>query len=356
MYHVILAGGSGTRFWPQSREDRPKQFLKIIGDRTMIRMTVDRIRRFSSPEKILVVASERLTRLIQDEIPEIPQGNYLIEPNGRNTAPAIGLAAIHVAHRDPDAVMGVYPSDHLITGETEFIDTIKIAEKFVEDSTALLTLGVRPSYPATGYGYIQFQSGELANLPESVYQVKTFAEKPPLEIAEQFLRSGEFLWNSGMFLWSANTILGAMKKHMPDLYTSLKAVSDFIDTDRYDTVLDREWELVHSQSIDYGILEKADNVYTIKAKFKWSDMGSWKSVYDILAKNEQGNVIQGEVVTRDAERSLIISPDRLTVLVGVHNMAVINLTDVTLILPLHMAERVKELVEFLWEEGKQDYL
>ncbi len=355
MYQVILAGGSGTRFWPQSRSDRPKQFLKIMGDQSMIRMTYNRLSRFTSPQEILVVASEHLCRQIQDEIPEIPKYNYLIEPGGKNTAPAIGLAAIHVNARDANAAMGVYPSDHLIVGDDVFEDTIRAADAYLKDHDALITMGVTPTYPATGYGYIQIDSGvETGN--EYLFRVKTFAEKPPRDTAEMFIQSQEFYWNSGMFVWRSKSIINAMKQYMPDLYGSLKAISEFVGTDRYETVLDREWELVQPESIDYGVLEKAENVFTIKADFKWSDLGSWKSVFDYLEKDELRNVFQGNIVSIDTTNSLVISPDRLTALVGVKNLAVINLTDVTLVVPISMAEKVKDMVELLREKKKAEYL
>jgi mannose-1-phosphate guanylyltransferase len=354
MYHVILAGGSGSRFWPKSRKNKPKQLLNILGEDTMIGLTVKRLMKISNPEQILIVASNQLCKLIQTEIKEIPKQNYIVEPSGKNTAPAIGLAALHVYHRDQNAVMGVYPADHLIQGESEYFSALKEAEETAKNNAVLMTLGVQPSFPSTGYGYIQFD-GTKNGISENVFKVKTFAEKPHLETAEKFIKSGEFLWNSGMFIWQAKLILLEMKTFMCELHDSLDAIYDALGTDKYDIVLDREWELIQPESIDYGILEKAKNVHTIKANFEWNDLGSWKALFDILSSGKK-NVIDGDVLSISSSNNLVISPYRLTAVVGVENMAVINLDDATLVVPLSMSEGVKDVVKMLESMNKDEYL
>ena len=355
MYHVILAGGSGSRFWPKSREDTPKQLLKILGEETMIRLTFNRLREIADSDKIFVVASAKLSKLIHNDIPEIPEENFIIEPSGKNTAPAIGLAALHIFKRDSNAVMGVYPADHLIIGDSKFKNIITNAQKMVERKSCLITIGINPTYPATGYGYIQYDPNKKMEI-KGVYKVKTFAEKPEKETAEKFIGSGEFLWNAGMFIWKAEIILLEMKTFMCELHDSLDSIYDALGSTQYETVLDREWELVQSESIDYGILEKAKNVYTIQADFQWNDLGSWYSLFNVLKKTNETNYHDGDVISMQSENNLIISPGRLTAVVGVKDMAIINLDDATLIVPLDKSEAVKDVVNMLKSMHKSEYL
>jgi len=355
MYHVILAGGSGSRFWPKSREDKPKQLIKILGDETMIRLTFNRLLKIAEIDKILVVASRKLSKLIHKDIPEIPKENFILEPSGKNTAPAIGLAALHIFKRDSDAVMGVYPADHLIVGDSKFKKIITNARKMVEKKSALITIGIKPTYPATGYGYIQYDSNKKMVI-QGVYKVKTFTEKPEKETAEKFINSGEFLWNAGMFVWKAEIILLQIKTFMCELHDSLDAIYDSLNTTQYDTVLDREWELIQPESIDYGVLEKAKNVYTIEADFQWNDLGSWSSLFNVLTKNNETNYHDGDVISVQSENNLIISPNRLTAVVGIKDMAIINLDDATLIVPHDKSEAVKDVVNMLKTLNKSEYL
>ena len=355
MYHVILAGGSGSRFWPKSREDSPKQLTKILGDETMIRLTYNRLRKIAETDEILVVASKQISKLIHKDIPEIPKENFILEPAGKNTAPAIGLAALHIFKRDSDAVMGVYPADHLIVGDSKFKKIITNARKMVEKKSALITIGIKPTYPATGYGYIQYDSNKKMVI-QGVYKVKTFAEKPEKVTAEKFINSSEFLWNAGMFVWKAEIILLKMKTFMCELHDSLDAIYDSLNTTQYDTVLDREWELIQPESIDYGVLEKATNIYTIAADFQWNDLGSWSSLFSVLTKNNETNYHDGDVISVQSENNLIISPNRLTAVVGIKDMAIINLDDATLIVPHDKSEAVKDVVNMLKTLNKSEYL
>tara|TARA_B110000438_G_scaffold260406_1_gene270433 strand:- start:283 stop:1350 length:1068 start_codon:yes stop_codon:yes gene_type:complete len=355
MYHVIIAGGSGSRFWPKSRKTSPKQLLKVIGDETMIKLTFNRLRMISKSDKIFVVASKNLCELMFKELKEVPKENFIIEPTGKNTAPAIGLAALHIFKRDSNAVMGVYSADHLIEGDNEFKTAIQDAKAMVEKKSCLVTVGVNPTYPSTGYGYIQCDMNKKVDI-NNIFKVKTFAEKPEENTARNFLKSGEFLWNSGIFIWQAKMILLEMKTFMCELHDSLDAIYDAISTKEYDIVLDREWELVRPESIDYGILEKAKNVYTVKASFKWSDIGSWNSLFKALPKNDENNYHEGEVIALDTNNNLIISPNRLTAVIGVQGLSIINLDDATLIVPHNKAEEVKNIVNMLKTLNKVEYL
>ncbi len=350
-----MAGGSGTRFWPRSRKNHPKQLIDLMGQGTLIRQTVDRIKELDTANKIYIVASDFLCNKIKEEIPEIPESNFIKEPSGKNTAPAIGLAALHIYKKDPKGVMAIYPADHLIQGRERFISTMKAAEAVAEKENVLMTIGIKPTYPATGYGYIQYGSNGNSTI-ENVHNVKTFAEKPHKDAAINFYESGEFLWNSGIFVWKSEQILLEMKTHMCELHDSLDVIFDNIDSPQYDIVLDREWEIITPESIDYGILEKAENVYTIKANFEWSDLGTWDSLFKAFDKNEQGSLHDGEVITVDSKNNLVVSPNRLTALIGIENLAVVNMMDVTLIMPQSESEKVKKIVQMLKTMNKEDYL
>jgi len=355
MYHVILAGGSGSRFWPQSRKNKPKQLLKIIGDDSLIRLTYKRLEKISPANHILVVASLDLCKSIQKEIPEIPEENFIIEPSGKNTAPAIGLAALHILKRDPNSIMGVYPADHLIIEEDKFKEVVSNAIKMAEQKNSLITIGIEPTYPATGYGYIQYDSSE-SNEVEGIYKIKKFIEKPREKNAKKYLDSGEFLWNSGIFIWKAENILFEIKTLMPELQASLNAINDAISTSQYATVLDDEWKIIAPVSIDYGILEKSDTVYTIKANFQWNDLGSWQSLFSILPKNTDQNYYDGDVISIQSKNNLVISPNRLTAVVGVKDLTIINLDDATLIVQHKHSEAVKDVVNMIKSLNRNEYL
>jgi len=355
LFHVIIAGGSGTRFWPQSRKNHPKQLLDLMGQGTLIRQTVNRIKKLDTANKIYIVASVSLCNKIKEEIHEIPESNFIKEPSGKNTAPAIGLAAIHIYKKDPKGVMAIYPADHLIQGQDQFISTMKLAEDVAQKENVLMTIGIKPTDPSTGYGYIQYASnGDI--MIENVYNVKKFTEKPDKATAEEFCKSGDFLWNSGIFVWKAEHILLEIKIHMRELHNSLDMIYDNLDSPQYNTTLDREWEIITAESIDYGILEKATDVYTINANFEWSDLGTWESLFKAYKKNEEGSIHDGEVITVDSKNNLVISQDRLTALIGVEDLVVVNMLDVTLVMPKSESEKVKKIVQMLNAMNKEDYL
>lgn len=356
IYAVIMAGGSGTRFWPLSRQRKPKQVLSILGPNSLLQDTFDRLKGLVPSEQILVVTNRQQYRVIAPQLPQLPERNFLLEPTPRNTAACIGLAAVHIQRVQPDAAMVVLPSDHLIGEVPEFQRAVRTGLELVERFDPLVTIGIRPSRPETGYGYIQFIPTE-PGLPEGVHRVKTFAEKPNLSTARLFLKSGDFFWNSGIFIWRAARILAEMEELLPDHYHQLEHIRDAIDTVSYRRVLISRYRRLRPISIDYGIMEKSDSrIYMVEGKFTWSDVGSWDELYRISPKEKDGNVVVGEVATLDARGNLIYSPDRLTAVIGLEDVLVVNTPSATLICPRERAQDVKEMVEKLRQENRDKYL
>lgn len=353
MFAVIMAGGRGTRFWPYSRHNRPKQLLKIIGKESMLQMTVDRLKKLKSVEEIFIVTGDDLAPTILKEIKGIKKKNLIVEPSGKNTAPCIGLAALRIARIRDDAVMGIFPADHLIIGFRLFQKTMTAAKRLVLKNGSLVTVGITPSYPATGYGYIQYDSKSSED-HLNAYKVKTFAEKPHLGLAKRFLKSGDFLWNGGMFIWKAATLLEQLNIHMPELSHYLKQINERQENKKqsYSDL----WDKINPESIDYGLMEKADNVYVIKAEFDWSDVGSWQSVYELSSKTKDGNVIRGDGTVLGGKNNLIESEGRFTALIGADDLVVINTEDATLVVPREKVEEVKTLVEFLQKRERKELL
>lgn len=352
-YAVIMAGGVGKRFWPQSRRATPKQLLPIAGDDSMLRMTVERLRNFTPSDHILIITNSDQEKAIRLECPELPEENILIEPEGKNTAPAIGLAAIVIQHRDPEAVMGVFPADHYIEDVEAFSKYMQQGIKVANEMRGLVTFGVVPTRPATGYGYIQFH--DRTNPDEPIYAVKAFAEKPDIATAELFLNSGDFLWNSGMFVWRVDTILQSFHDFLPEIWDSLENLKRAISKPVWDSVLTVEWATLRSISIDYGVMEKARNVYVVSVDFAWNDVGSWDAVHEMRIKDKNKNVSQGEVIFHESENNLVYAKDKTVAIVGVHDLVVIDTDDALLIIPRGQTEDVKELVDG-FEKEKRDSL
>ena len=353
-YAVIMAGGVGKRFWPQSRRASPKQLLSIAGEKSMLRMTVDRLKELTDPRQILIITNSDQETGIRNEIPDLPSENILIEPEGKNTAPAIGLAAIIVQSRDPDAVMGVFPADHFIEPIHSFKDYIERGIAVAIEKKGLVTFGVIPTRPATGYGYIQYHEKKKRHKP--VYAVKAFAEKPDHVTAKLFLRSGDFLWNSGIFVWRVDAILKSFRQYLPEIWDSLDNIKGAIGSPVWDSVLTVEWATLRSISIDYGVMEKARNVYVIKVDFTWNDVGSWDAVYDMLEKDDDGNVSQGDVLYQEAKNNLVFAEGKAVAIVGVENLVVIDTKDALLIIRRGQTERVKDLVDGFEKEKKESLL
>ncbi|MCF7797211.1 MAG: NTP transferase domain-containing protein [Lentisphaeria bacterium] len=353
-YAVIMAGGVGKRFWPQSRKKHPKQLLNITGDQSMLRLTVERLKHLTDIGRILIVTNSDQESGIREEIPELPKENIIIEPAGKNTAPAIGLAAIHVHSRDKDAVMGVFPADHLVGQTDKFVNYLNEGIAVAQETQGLITFGVVPTRPATGYGYIQFSDAN--HQVKSAFPVKTFAEKPNPETARAFLKSGDFLWNSGMFVWTTQAILAAIEKYIPELYDSLENIREAMGNNAFESVLTIEWATLRSESVDYGIMEKADNVWVVKVDYPWNDVGSWDAVYEISQKDENGNVVQGDVLMRDSSNNLVLAGKRAVSLVGIDGLIVIDTPDALMIVRRGDSEDVKHVVDELEHQNREELL
>lgn len=356
MYCVIMAGGTGTRFWPLSRVSRSKQFLAIQGKRSLIQSTVDRISSFASGEHLYIVSKRDQQEALESQITEIPKKNFLYEPEGKNTAPCIGLAAMHVHKRNADGIMVVLPSDHLIGDKRKFKQTVLAGVQVAKEKDGLVTIGIKPNRPATGYGYIQKGGavGTAAKIP--AYYVKTFAEKPNEATAQRFIDSGDFLWNSGMFIFRISTFLKAMEEHLPDTYDSLLEVRKAIGKPNYQDVLERVYRQIRSISIDYGIMEKANNVYLLEGNFGWGDLGSWDQVYLISRKNEESNVFSGDVVSLNTRNSYVHTDGGLVALCGVEDLIVVQQDGATLICKRDASEDVKLLVDKIKKKKYEQYL
>lgn len=357
LYALIMAGGSGTRFWPLSRQRTPKHLLNVIGGNSLLQETYARVARFIPPQRILVITNRQQRRLITRHLSNLDPACLILEPSPRNTAPCIGLAAFHIYHRDPDAILITLPSDHLIEDHDKFKEAIERAVETVKRTDGLVTFGITPSRPETGYGYIQIERQGEPDLPQGVFRVRTFAEKPNLETARRFLESGDFFWNSGMFVWRAERILKELEEHQPEIYHLLTTAFQHWGTNRFNRILLSGWSSLRPISIDYGVMEVTRSpIYMVKGEFNWSDVGSWDAIYRLKAQRDGENVAIGEAIFQDCRSSLIYSPDHLIALIGMEETLVVHTPDATLICPLTRAQEVKQVVERLQRENRDHLL
>ncbi len=356
MYAVIMAGGIGTRFWPRSREEHPKQLLRILGNRTLIQSTVDRLTSLIDLKDIFIVTTHKYQHMIHEQLPNISGKNFINEPKGRNTAPCIGLAALFIERMNPDAVMAVLPADHHIKNEKQFLQILAAAEKVAASVDCLVTIGIQPTFPSTGYGYIQFNDlmQKIDKIP--YYNVKTFAEKPDSNTAIRFLESGDFLWNSGMFIWKTKTILKEIEQSLPELYDGLMEIKKSLGTNKQDEVIHKVYCQIKSISIDYGVMEDATKVCVLKGDFGWSDVGSWDEVFKITQKGEHGIVSIGDHFSYQCQNCLIDVPDKFVATVGVDDLIIVDTEDALLVCHRDRAQDVKELVENMKKKNLTQYL
>ena len=351
---LIMAGGRGERFWPRSRQNMPKQFLSLTDDgKTMIQLTVERILPLVAMEDIFIVTNRGYKELVRAQLPELPEENILCEPAGKNTAPCIGLGAVHMAKRYGDAVMMVLPSDHLIKYTSLFLNTLSDACEVAEQGGNLVTLGIAPDCPETGYGYIKFQPEQTLG---RAFAVEKFVEKPDLETAKAYLASEQYLWNSGMFIWKTSTILKNLEAYLPETYQGLGKIGEAIGTPMEEQVLEREFHAFKAESIDYGVMEKAKNIYILSGAFGWDDVGSWLAVSRIKRSNELGNVVNGNVVTVDTRNTTIQGGGKLIAAVGLEDMIVVDSEDALLICEKDHAGDIKKVLENLKICNRTEYL
>ncbi len=355
MYAVIMAGGVGTRLWPRSRRNMPKQFLDIVTENTMLQETFLRIEPLVPPEKVFVITNGTCAPLVWEQIPWLPRDNVIVEPAGRNTAPCIGLAALYLRQLDPEEVMVVLPADHLIREAALFREILRVVATVAQDGY-LVTMGIQPDSPHTGYGYIQ-RGDFLRQIGQhSVYKVARFTEKPDKATARRFLDSGQYYWNSGMFGWKVSAILEAIGVHLPALHAQLMTIEAALGSPREREVMGEVWQEVESISVDYGVMERADNVAVIPVDVGWSDVGSWATVAELLPKDAEDNVVVGEHIGFDTTGSLLYSSGRLVATIGLRDMVVVDTGDVVLVCPRARAQEVKDLVGELKRRRKDEYL
>ncbi len=355
-YALIMAGGVGSRFWPRSRKALPKQYLPLLGKETLIQAVCHRLQVFLPTERIFIVSTKSQLPLLKEQLPWFKSSRLIVEPFGKNTAPCIGLAALHLHYLNPEAIMIVLPSDHLINNTEKFTELLDAAVRIVsQHPEALVTIGIEPTYPATGYGYIQ-RGEEFSTASNRAFRVRAFAEKPTQEVAEQFFSTGEFLWNSGIFVWRASTILQNIDALIPDLSAGLREIRQAMGTDQLAAVTEKVYKQIHSDSIDYGIMEHASNVIVLEGNFGWSDVGSWEEVYNICSKDEDGNVIIRDPVVRNVKNSYIESSGRTIAVIGVEDLIIVDTPDALLICRRDQSQDVKWVVEKLKHSGLQKLL
>lgn len=353
-----MAGGIGSRYWPMSRQARPKQFIDILGvGETLLQATFRRAQKICPLENILVVTSTEYTELVQEQLPTISKHNILSEPSRKNTAPCIAYAGFKIQKRNTEAVVYVAPSDHLITNEEDFYKTIQKGFDFVAQNPNLLTLGIKPSRPDIGYGYIQFDASDDVKIGD-ICDVKTFTEKPSLEIAKSFVQSGEFVWNSGMFLWKNCTFLKAFELQMPEDYALFSEIESELDTINEANAIQRIYGEVKNISVDYAIMEKSENISVLIANFGWSDLGTWGSLYEQSHKDENGNVtINSEVLQFDSKNNIIATPKQtLVVLQGIEGCIVAEYNNALLICKMEDEQKIKQIVNEVRIEKGDNYL
>jgi len=363
IHAVILAGGRGTRFWPRSRTRTPKQLLNIVGKDTMLQQTVARLKPLISAERIWTVTNAEQAAAVRRQVPAAARRRVLIEPMGMNTAVAIGLAAIHVRHAaHGDALMAVLPADHYIEQPQKFREIVGAALDLAREPGRMVVLGIPPTRPETGFGYIERTGEPLASNGFPVFAVRRFTEKPDLKLAQEYIASGNYHWNAGMFFWRVSTFLESLKNFLPKTHTALEKLAGFIGTRNYERKLRAIYPKLENISVDYAVLEPATrtegppHVFVIPADVGWSDIGSWAAVYQLLAKTHGGNVLAGQGHTLDADGNFLWSPSKFVAAIGVRDLVVVETADALLICPRDRAQDVGKIVKWLEQQRRKDLL
>ena len=347
IHAIIMAGGKGTRFWPLSRALKPKQFLEIIGEKSLLTYTMERLNGFIDPQNIWIVGNKDQSEELLLNRGSVPLDQILYEPMGKNTAPCIGWAALEVLKKDPNAILVVLPSDHYIKNELAFINTLKTATDFVSTHNCLATIGIKPSFPHTGYGYIEVEPSQ-----SQVLKVKNFKEKPNLEVAKEYIATGNYYWNSGIFIWQAQKILDLISTFLPNLADNLNAIAKLdAKNQNYPQELALEYQKIKGISIDYGVMEQSiAETYLVPAAFDWNDIGNWGALEDFLEQDENQNSAAQKIVTLDSKNNLVFSKKRLVGLIDVNDLIVIDTEDAILVLPKKSDQKIRDLYEKLPKE------
>ncbi len=358
LYALMMAGGAGTRFWPVSRVAAPKQLLALAGPRTMIQATMDRLDGLCDRDQRLIITNRVLVDAVCRQLPEMPRAAILGEPCKRNTAPCVGLAALWVSRRNRDATMLVLPADHVIQSRDLFHSAMRRGEALIDDDPSrIVTFGIRPTYPAEVFGYIERDDSALDLQQPAAYHVKRFREKPSRTLAEEFVRSGNFYWNAGIFLWRVDTILNALAEFEPEIFSHLRNIAAAFDTPEFQSVFDAEFASINGKSIDYAVLERHKNVCVVEAPFDWDDVGNWSSLPRLIGSDADGNTVQGNHLGIDSTGCIVrSSPDHLVVTVGLEDCIVIHTSDATLVARREDEEKIRDAVKKLAERGDTRHL
>ncbi len=364
LHAVIMAGGSGTRFWPESRAARPKQLLHLVGQRSMIQSTVERLGGLVPAERILVVTAAQLVDEIWNQLPQLPASAIIGEPCRRDTAPCIGLAALRIVRDDPEGVMAVMPSDHVISPDEEFHNAILLAQRLVEDApNRIVTFGVRPTYPAESFGYIERGAALAPSVTKgaaaatNIYHVKQFREKPKADVARKYVAAGTFYWNSGIFVWKAATILRELEQRRPELVSRLKTIAAAAEGAAYEEVFAREFAAIEGISIDFAVMEHAADVVVVEAPFSWDDVGSWQAISRLKGTDAEGNTISARHLGLRTSGTIVRGAgDHLIVTLGVSDLIVVHTPDATLVANKPDEEAIRQLVQEIARRGWQQYL
>lgn len=354
---VILAGGGGTRFWPLSRQNKPKQLINLSGNDIMLNDTILRYESVIPAENTVIVTNKSQVELLNSILLEkVPRVNVLKEPLARNTAACILYAALVIQKKYGDAVMVVLPSDHYFTDVDGFRNTLSKACEVAEETDKLVTIGIKPTFPSTGYGYINFNKQVNIHLPDSTYEVNEFVEKPAFEKAKKYIESGDYLWNSGMFIWKVSVILENFERYLPRLYKSLMQIYDYLGTELEEEYILKVYPLLQSISIDYGVLERSDEVLVVPGDFGWNDVGSWDALGAIFPPDDNGNIVKAKHEGINTKNSIVYGNDRLIATIGIEDLIIADTHDAILICPKSKAQDVKEIVELLKEKGMKEYI
>ena len=350
VFGVVMAGGSGTRFWPRSRKANPKQLLNLFGDKTLIQDTVHRMEGLIPGTNVYCITNSLQQSPISEQLSQVPSENIIAEPFGRNTAPCVGLAALIVESVDPNGVMTIVPADHVIQPVKDFQDDLKSACNHANEHKGIVTIGIKPTRPETGYGYIHF----LNDGSGDITKVDKFVEKPDLETAIAYVEAGTYAWNAGMFIVRADVILEEIKTYMPELYSQLLELKPAIGTDKFNNALKQMYDNIESISIDYGVMEKSDKVYMLQSGFNWSDVGSYQTVYEMSDKDEFGNSLSGDIIAIDSKNSYIYSDKSLVAIVGLEDVVVVQTDDATLVCHRDKVQDVKKIVSHLEKSERNE--